>query len=326
MEITLFALAAIAYVVMVAIADIEPYRSRLSHFELKRRQQKKDNDVAIHTLREAYYVDMIAWRRTVVGVLAALAILLMVASVGWVLGVLAVVAGVLMRGAITRLSRAGKWGQSLYDKWETRLLGYAERWGAYTAFLRGPIKERGSTDVSIDSREELLHLIKRSGRVLSTEERKLIEAGLSFTKATVAGLMTPRSSISSVDKNELLGPLTIDELHKTGFSRFPVIDGDIDHIIGILHLRDLVSLQDKKSAKARAAMKTPVYYIKETQTLQQALATFLTTGSSLLIVVNEQQETVGIITLESVLETLLGRKIVDEHEAHENLRTVAARE
>ncbi len=72
-------------------------------------------------------------------------------------------------------------------------------------------------------------------------------------------------------------------------------------------------------------MKSPVYYIKDTQTLQHALAAFLKTHHLLFVVVNEYRETVGVITLEDVLEVLLGQKIMDEFDAHEDLRKVAAR-
>jgi CBS domain containing-hemolysin-like protein len=72
-------------------------------------------------------------------------------------------------------------------------------------------------------------------------------------------------------------------------------------------------------------MEPRVFYIKNTQTLRHALAAFLRTRHHLFIVVNEFQETVGLITLEDVIESLLGKKIVDEFDAHEDLRAVAAR-
>jgi magnesium and cobalt transporter len=138
--------------------------------------------------------------------------------------------------------------------------------------------------------------------------------------------MTPRGVIDTIGKKELLGPLVLDDLHKTGHSRFPVTDGDIDHIVGVLHIQDLLVLDARqRSATAEKAMEPRVFYIREDQTLDHALTAFLRTRHHLFVVVNEFRETVGIVSLEDVIETLLGRKIVDEFDAHEDLRAVAAR-
>ena len=139
--------------------------------------------------------------------------------------------------------------------------------------------------------------------------------------------MTPRSVVETIKKSEILGPLVLDDLHKTGHSRFPVIEGDIDHVVGVLYLRDLLTLDTnrKHTALAESAMSKNVFYIHQEQSLGHALAAFLKTHHHLFIVVNEFRETVGILTLEDTIETLLGKKIVDEFDAHDDLRTVAGR-
>ena len=149
---------------------------------------------------------------------------------------------------------------------------------------------------------------------------------LSFKTKTVASIMTPRAVIDSVPKQELLGPLVLDDLHKTGHSRFPVIDDNLDHIVGILHIQDLLTLDGgKKTTTADKTMEARVYYIHQDQTLQQALSGFIRTHHHLFIVINEYRETVGVLTLEDVVEALLGRKIIDEFDSHQDLRQVAAR-
>jgi CBS domain containing-hemolysin-like protein len=117
----------------------------------------------------------------------------------------------------------------------------------------------------------------------------------------------------------------LDDLHKTGHSRFPVTDGDIDHVIGMLHIQDIFTLDAKRSVTAEKAMEPRVFYIREDQTLDHALVAFLRTHHHLFIVVNEFRETVGILSLEDVIEALLGRKIIDEFDTHEDLRLVAMR-
>lgn len=325
MEILLLISALLAYVALVVITSVQPRRSGLSTFELARLKDA-EKTVRVDIAREQYFADVVAWLRVVAGLLLVIFVLTLVAALGWVLGVLLAVIGVLEYVALARVPFVQAKSQKLYDKCEPKLLQFAKNYGARLAFLRGvTVGGDLGRNTELTSREELLHLVQKSHDVLTQEEKRRIESGLEFSGTRVADVMTPRTVIDLIHKDELLGPLTLDELHKTGRSRFPVIAEDIDHVVGVLHLRDVVSLQNKKSVKVSAAMKTPVYYIKDTQSLQHALAAFLKTHHLLFVVVNEYRETVGVITLEDVLEALLGRKIMDEFDAHEDLRAVAAR-
>ena len=104
----------------------------------------------------------------------------------------------------------------------------------------------------------------------------------------------------------MVGPLLLDELHRTGHSRFPVVDGDIDHIIGVLHTRDFMSLKEAVSAQVQTVMDPNVYYIDGAQSLEQALGAFIKTRQQVFIVVNTYRETVGMVTLDDCIEALLG--------------------
>ena len=137
--------------------------------------------------------------------------------------------------------------------------------------------------------------------------------------------MTPRSVIDSVKAEETLGPLVLDELHNTGHSRFPVIDGDIDHVVGMLYVQELLKVgQTAKTKTAAQAMDPTVYYIREDQTLQQALAAFLRVRHHLFVVVNEFEEYVGIVTIEAVLEQMIGKSTTENLDNYDDLRTVAS--
>jgi putative hemolysin len=183
----------------------------------------------------------------------------------------------------------------------------------------------GQGDTPVASRQELEHLVNTSGVVLTADEKRLIINGLHFSQKTVESIMTPRGVVETVKKSDVLGPLMLDELHKTGHSRFPVIDGDIDHVVGMLHIKDLLTLGRKDTETAEQAMEKRVFYINQEQTLEHALAAFIKTRHHLFIVVNGYRETAGILTLEDVMEALLGREIVDEFDVHDDLRVVAAR-
>ncbi|HUC96386.1 MAG TPA: CBS domain-containing protein, partial [Candidatus Saccharimonadales bacterium] len=182
-----------------------------------------------------------------------------------------------------------------------------------------------TTNQPIASRQELQYLVDASVGVLSSDEKNLIVHSLSFGDQLVSSVMTPRSMIDSIKSSEFLGPLTLDDLHKTGHGKLPVIKNDVDHVIGILNLQSLLALDIKRSTTAEKAMDPKVFYIRQEQSLQHALAAFLRTKHNLFIVVNEFRETVGLLSLEDVIEALLGRKIVDEFDNHDNLREVALR-
>ncbi len=177
-------------------------------------------------------------------------------------------------------------------------------------------------DMRLNSQDELLELVRHSPGVLSAEEQQRLIASLAFDARHVSDIMTPRSMINAVPLGETLGPLVLDELFKTGHSRFPVFDGDLDHIVGMLYLHDLLDLR-QGSQPAKKAMQTKVYFVREDRDLSHALHGFLKTRHHLFVVVNEYRETVGLLSLEDVLEALLGAKIVDEFDAFDDLRAVA---
>lgn len=317
-------LCLVLLVVLVVLEGIVPLRSSLSAFELERRAKEGDKGAIATARREALLGDILSLRRGLSALFLVLFVIASVATFGWLLGILIAVFVALEIGAIARISLWQRHVQKLYETHEVAILQFVERFAGVIKFLRSAIPDVPPRD-RLDSREELQHLVQHSGGLLTEDERKLITHGLSFDARTVSEILTPRSVIDTIGKKELLGPLVLDDLHKTGHSRFPVTDGDADHIIGILHIHDLLTLDSKRSTTAEKAMEARVFYIREDQTLAHALAAFLRTRHHLFIVVNEFRETVGVLSLEDVMEALLGHKIIDEFDAHEDLRAVAAR-
>lgn len=316
----------VVYGLLVLITAIEPYRSSLSEFELTRRAKIATDEIEHDMLRERQYETVVALLRIISGLLLVMWVLVSVAAFGWLIGTLVAIVGVLEYVAFSRLDWVSRAGQRVYDMVESRVLTFIDRHNTKLVLLRGVARQSSAPLRTVASREELLHMVAQAKDVLSADERRLITSNMSFADTLIIHHMTPRSVIDSVASGDILGPLLLDELHKTGHSRFPVTDGDIDHVVGVLHLRDIIAISAAQTTKTAAhMMKTPVYYIKETQTLSHALAAFLRVKHHLFVVVNEYRETVGIITLEDVIEAMIGRKIIDEFDAHEDLRAVAAR-
>ena len=139
--------------------------------------------------------------------------------------------------------------------------------------------------------------------------------------------MTPRRKLKLVGAGETVGPLLMDELHKTGFSRFPVVKETKSanpEVVGTLYLKDIIGYEGGDKVKDLA--RKDVYYINEDSNLRQALSAFLKTHHHLLIVVNNFEEIAGVLSIEDVLEQIIGQPITDEFENYENLRAVAAKE
>lgn len=317
-------LLVIIFLKLVTTAGIRPVRSQLSLFELDRRAEMGDAQAVAQRRRETLLLDILSLQRVIMALLLVAFIAISVAALGWLYGILLSVVVALEYSAIARLSYISGWANRFYVKYEPLLLRFVERFSGVLRFIRAASPQEVVAKLS--SKQELEHLVAESESVLSTDERKLIINGLGFDEKKVHEIMTPKSVIESISKKEHLGPLVLNDLHNTGHSRFPVIDGDIDHVVGTLHIQDLLTIDAKRrSTSVEKAMEPRVFYIKEDQTLQHALAAFLRTHHHLFIVVNEFRETVGLLSLEDVVEALLGRKIIDEFDTHEDLRMVAGR-
>lgn len=315
----------VTFLLLVIVTGMSPSRSSLSRFELERRNQTMDHEARDAIRREKLLPDVMSLLRVESALLLVITVLLSVAAFGWFIGTLVGLVVALEYGAIARIRILQTQSRKLYERIERHILVFIEKHPHVSTILRSVPKDAQDSKRAISSREELQHLIDGSGSVLSPDEKKMIVHALSFGSKPVSDIMTPRSVIDSIKKSEFLGPLTLDELHKTGHSRLPVINGDIDHVVGTLHLQNLLTLDNKKSVTAEKAMEPRVFYIRQDQSLQHALAAFLRTHHHLFIVVNEFRETVGLLTLEDVIEALLGRKIIDEFDAHDDLRVVALR-
>jgi CBS domain containing-hemolysin-like protein len=312
-------------ILLIVVAGMRPVRGLVSHFELDRRAKRGLKEAKQQLRREDLLINILSLQRVVVALLLVTSVALLVVTFGWLIGIIVAIILALEYGAIARLSFLQRPSQKLYDFLEPSLLNFAEKAPGLFVLLRSVPSEKFDAYRRLDSREELQHLVSESEDVLTADEKKLIVHSLSFADQRVESVMTPKSMIKTVKSSEFLGPLVLSELHEIGHSRLPVIAGDIDHVVGILHTNDLLSLDRKQSVIAEKAMEPKVYYIRDDQTLQHALAAFLRTHHHLFIVVNEFRETVGLITIEDVIEELIGREIIDEFEGHDDLRTVALR-
>lgn len=183
-----------------------------------------------------------------------------------------------------------------------------------------------SVHTGLYSKADLQQLFDRLKRQkdssISPVDIDLVSHALSFGDKLVSEVMTPKRVVSAVQANDTVAPILVSELHKTGHSRFPVYKGKDEEVIGVLYLHDITAHMDSRPVHER--MRTQVRYVHEEYSLRQTLQAFLKTKQHLFVVVNEFEEYVGIITIEDILEQVIGKPIVDEFDEYEDLRAVAA--
>lgn len=184
----------------------------------------------------------------------------------------------------------------------------------------------GDESPTIYSKEELYKIFEEHkispDSDIEDDEVQIVRHALSFGDKQVREIMTPRRVVVSVSSDEDVGPILIDELHKSGHSRFPVYnDKDAHNFIGTLYLHDLIGLQ--ATGKVKDIMRKKVFFVHEEQALDYALKIFLKTNHHLLVVVNSFEEFVGVISIEDVIEQVIGRQIIDEFDQHDDMRAVA---
>lgn len=156
---------------------------------------------------------------------------------------------------------------------------------------------------------------------IDAAQLEIARNALTFADKTVGDVMTPRRVVKMVNNEDDLGPILMAELHDSGFSRFPVYAGKQDNIVGTLFLRDLLHV--RKGGKVSSKQRGPALYLHEEQSLYDALQAILKTHHHLFVVVNSFEEYAGIITIEDVLEQIVGEQIVDEFDEYEDMRAVA---
>jgi CBS domain containing-hemolysin-like protein len=177
------------------------------------------------------------------------------------------------------------------------------------------------------SKQDLVELLRhQKGQLdnrISKDELLIAQSALEFGDLLVRDIMTPKRVMKTVNAQDSVGPALMDELHKSGHSRFPVYEDAKDNFVGILFMRDVVGA--KAGGMVKNLMTKQVYYAHDEDTLLETLQAFIKTHNHMFLVVNSFEEVVGVVTLEDVLEKIIGKQIIDEFDQHDSMRAVAAK-
>ena len=191
------------------------------------------------------------------------------------------------------------------------------------AFIKSLIRRKGQLGNSNDLTEEIHDLMDEGqAKGLITDEESHMVYGVLDLKETMAhSIMVPRTEISSAPINSTLGEV-IRLVTDCGHTRIPIHNDNIDEIEGILHAKDLLKLLGKDpGSKIPSEILRKPYFVPGTLTVSELLRDLKEKKTHLAIVTDEYGGTAGIITIEDILEEIVG-EIMDEHDNEEPLLTI----
>ncbi|HEU0192464.1 MAG TPA: hemolysin family protein [Mycobacterium sp.] len=168
---------------------------------------------------------------------------------------------------------------------------------------------------SARSPQELVSLVRSSARSGSLDPvtAALVDRSLRFGALTAEELMTPRSKIVALQTGDTLADLAAVAI-ETGFSRFPIIDGDLDATVGIVHLKQLFAVPSARRPHTRlAAVAQPVAMVPSTLDGDAVMTQLRGNGQQAAMVVDEYGGTAGMVTAEDLIEEIVG-DVRDEHD------------
>jgi CBS domain containing-hemolysin-like protein len=271
--------------------------------------------IALSMLGEKYIVKWLAPKlggllpETVTHVIAFILVLAVLTFVDVVFGELMPKSVAIRRSLGTTLQLSGPLsGFEFIFRYAIRLLNGSANWMIRVIFRIEPDKDGLQ---NIHSAEELQILVaesQRSNQVTATEREISINA-LELSELTAHDVMTPRTEIIAIDPKEDFQSnlkMALESKH----TRFPLREKNLDHCLGVVHIKDFFRIiNDPKPDLTK--IRREIIIVPETQALDELLKTFLSRQAHMALVVDEFGATVGMVTLEDVLEELVG-EIQDE--------------
>ena len=184
--------------------------------------------------------------------------------------------------------------------------------------LRQRLSRRAAMEQPEDFEREIQHIIVEGEErgLITRQEGELIESIFEFKDTLVREIMVPRLEMVGVELNTPLNQI-VSLLLDSGHSRLPVFDGDIDHIKGILLAKDLlVFWQTPEETWDLTRVLRPIFFVPESKKISDLLRDLVERKTAIAIVIDEYGGTAGLITLEDILEEIVG-EIYDEYDRAE---------
>ena len=192
-----------------------------------------------------------------------------------------------------------------------------------TLFVTNRIK-KGDEGHSL-SKEELLEsaLLSEDEGVLDEQESDIIENILKLDDIKVHDILTPRSVVFAIEHNRTVADVIKNEPDIFKYSRIPVYEGNIENVTGMILTKQLFGQALEDDSKSIKDIEKDIYRINEQVPVSWALDLFIEKKEHMFLVLDKYDQVEGIVTLEDCVETILGVEIVDESDAHVDMRELA---
>ncbi len=192
-----------------------------------------------------------------------------------------------------------------------------------TLFVTNRIK-KGDEGHSL-SKEELLEsaLLSEDEGVLDEQESDIIENILRLDDIKVQDILTPRSVVFALEGNRTIADIIKNEADIFKYSRIPVFEGNIENVTGMILTKQLFAQALKDDSVQLKSIQKDIYRINEQVPVSWALDLFIEKKEHMFLVLDKYDQVEGIVTLEDCVETILGVEIVDESDAHVDMRELA---
>ena len=177
---------------------------------------------------------------------------------------------------------------------------------ASTSFLLRRVGiDSASEHDAVRSEDEIRTMLRRAHvqGELTLSEHRLLHAVFEFDDMICRKIMVPRSDVAFIDLDEPFSK-SLDLLQRTKHTRYPVCNGSLDAVVGVIHIKDLVGLS-RADANLRSIMRPP-HRVPETIPISQLLKYFQANNTHMALVIDEHGMTVGVVTLENVVEQIVG--------------------
>ncbi len=187
-------------------------------------------------------------------------------------------------------------------------------------------QDRSEGSISAEELQTIAAMSRQSGQLEEVQER-VISNIIDLKRKTVRQVMTPRTVTFSLDENISVDQAMTEISRLTSHSRVPVFDKAPDNVTGIIMRKDvLLAAAQQKTAKPLGKLKVAAHFVPETMPLNLVLVDFFEKRQHLFIVVDEYGSVTGVISMEDVLEEIVGEEIIDESDRTRDMRELARRE
>jgi len=179
---------------------------------------------------------------------------------------------------------------------------------------------------TVYSKRELIRLIEdhedNEASDLIADEEKIIKGALSYSEKNVFDILTPRNEVFSLSFDQPFDEETMEKIVDSGHSRIPIYGEKQEDIIAILYTKDLIN-NDLKGKKVKDVARDDIIFVDGKKPLNQLLNAFKKTRRHLFVVLDKYGGMSGIVTIEDVLEEIIGGEIIDEFDKYEDAQVIA---